>query len=144
MFTVRTMSINDYDTVIALMQQTPGVMLREADSRDSTARYLERNPELSFVACTGGRIIGCLMSGHDGRRGYLQHLAVHPDYRRMGVANALLEHCLRALDEIGIKKSHIDVLKTNETGAAYWLSQGWTLRTEINRYSLIRSGSEHA
>jgi ribosomal protein S18 acetylase RimI-like enzyme len=142
-FYIRPMIIDDYDSVIDLMNQTPGVTFREADSRENTARYLDRNPDLSFIAHVEGRIAGCLMSGHDGRRGYLQHLVVHPDHQRKGIASALVEHCLSALEKIGIRKSHVDVLKSNEIGAGYWESQGWKLRGDIDRYSFIRSGGEY-
>ena len=144
MHTIRPMSIADYDAVIELMQQTPGISFREADSRESTARYLERNPGLSFVCETDRQLVGCVMSGHDGRRGYLQHLVVLPAYRRKGIANALVEHCLSELEKLGIHKCHIDVFKTNALASAYWDSQGWTLRTDIHRYSFVRSGSENA
>jgi N-acetylglutamate synthase len=144
MFRIRTMTIEDYDTVIQLMKGTPGVSFRDADSRESTLRYLERNPGLSFIAEVGGAAVGCLMAGHDGRRGYLQHLVVRAEHRRKGIANALVEQCLLKLEALGIKKSHIDVLKTNSLASTYWESQGWTLRTDINRYSLVRGGTENA
>ncbi len=140
----RSMTIEDYDSVIQLMKATPGVTFRDADSRESTLRYLERNPGLSFIAEVGGTTVGCLMAGHDGRRGYLQHLVVSPEHRRKGIANALVEQCLLQLEGLGIKKSHIDVLKTNALASKYWENQGWTLRTDIHRYSLVRSGTENA
>jgi ribosomal protein S18 acetylase RimI-like enzyme len=143
MFHIRHMTIDDYDLVIDLMKQTPGITFRDADSRENTARYLDRNPNLSFVAHVERRIVGCIMSGHDGRRGYLQHLLVHPDHRGKSVANALVENCLASLEKIGIYKSHIDVLKSNEIGSSYWERRGWKLRTDINRYSFIRSGGKN-
>jgi ribosomal protein S18 acetylase RimI-like enzyme len=144
MFTIRTMQLDDYDAVMNLMRQTPGVSIRDADSRDATARYLARNPGLSFVAHVNGVMAGCIMSGHDGKRGYLQHLVVLPDYRRQGIANALVEQCLAGLEKLGIVKSHVDVLKTNALAHDYWAHAGWTLRHDIDRYSLIRSGGANA
>ena len=144
MHVLRPMTIADYDSVIELMKQTPGVSFRDADSRESTARYLERNPELSFVAAVGEQLVGCVMSGHDGRRGYLQHLVVLPPYRRKGIANALVESCSSKLEGLGINKCHIDVFKTNALASAYWESRGWKLRSDIHRYSFVRSGGENA
>jgi ribosomal protein S18 acetylase RimI-like enzyme len=144
MFTLRPMHLNDYDTVIGLMQTTPGVSLRDADSRDATERYLARNPGLSFVALVDDVIVGCIMSGHDGRRGYLQHLLVAPGHRRQGIAKALIEQCLAALAALGIVKSHIDVLMTNTPAQAYWEKAGWQRRHDIARYSLIRSENPNA
>lgn len=100
---IRPMTIDDYDDVIALMKRTPGITLREADSRESTASYLLKNPALSFIAIIDGITVGCVMSGHDGRRGYLQHLVVLPEHQRKGLANGLVERCLAALENLGIK-----------------------------------------
>lgn len=144
MFTIRTMTMDDYDAVIALMSSTPGVSVRDADSRDSTSMYLQRNPGMSFVAEVDSVVVGCVMCGHDGRRGYLQHLLVLDNYRRQGIANQLVERCLASLEREGIFKCHIDVLKTNHTAADYWVRQGWQLRTDIDRYSFIRTGNDNA
>jgi ribosomal protein S18 acetylase RimI-like enzyme len=143
-FTLRVMTLNDYDAVLDLMKRTPGVTVRDADSRESTARYLERNPGLSFVAELDGALAGCVMCGHDGRRGYLQHLVVAPEYRRQGLAASLVERCLSGLEQEGIVKCHLDVIKTNTAAAQYWSGQGWSLRTDIDRYSFIRSGDHNA
>jgi ribosomal protein S18 acetylase RimI-like enzyme len=137
-------TIDRYDDVMALMHRTPGVSIRETDSRDATARYLDRNPGLSFLAIDAGRVIGCAMSGHDGRRGYLQHVIVEPAYRHQGVANALVERCLAELGKLGIVKTHIDVLVDNAVGNAYWTRRGWQRRDDIFRYSLNRSGRDNA
>lgn len=141
---IRPMLLADYDAVMALMAQTPGVSVRDADSFDATARYLERNPGLSFVCEVDAEVIGCVMCGHDGRRGYLQHLLVLQAYRRAGIANALVARCLDGLERIGIAKCHIDVFKTNTLAQAYWERQGWQLRQDIHRYSFIRSGNANA
>ena len=118
--------------------------MRDADSFDATERYLARNPNLSFVALVGAVVVGGVMAGHDGRRGYLQHLLVLPDHRRQGIGRALVESCLAELEKLGIFKTHIDVLTSNESAASYWLRQGWTLRKDIHRFSFIRAGGDNA
>jgi ribosomal protein S18 acetylase RimI-like enzyme len=135
---IRTMAIEDYDSVIRLLSTTSGVRLRDADSREGIARYLERNPGFSFVALVGGTIVGCVMCGHDGRRGYLQHLAVSPDYRLGGIGSALVEACLTKLKGLGIFKAHIDVLIENRQANEFWRRRGWRKREDIFRYSFLR------
>ncbi|HEX8540223.1 MAG TPA: GNAT family N-acetyltransferase [Pseudomonas sp.] len=144
MFSIRVMTLADYDAVIDLMSKIPGISLRDADSREATARYLQRNPQMSFVAEVGDVLGGCVMCGHDGRRGYLQHLVVLPEYRRQGIATSLVQHCLSSLEAQGILKCHLDVFKTNAAAAQYWQGQGWQLRTDIDRYSFIRSRHDNA
>lgn len=143
-YQIREMTIDDYEGIIKMFRETPGISIREADSRDATRVYLQRNPGLSFVAVADARIVGCVMSGHDGRRGYLQHLAVKPEYRKQGIGVGLFTACLDALQKIGIYKTHIFVLKTNETGNNFWRNQGWFLRDEINMYSYNRSENTNA
>ncbi|MBP1138815.1 ribosomal protein S18 acetylase RimI-like enzyme [Pseudomonas sp. PvP009] len=138
MITIRSMTLDDYNAVIELMRSTPGISLRDADSREATARYLERNPGMSFVAEADGALCGGVMCGHDGRRGYLQHLIVLPEYRRRGIAYELVERCLECLEALGIYKCHLDVMKSNEAAGRYWQGQGWTLREDIDRYSKVR------
>ncbi|MCS4250465.1 MULTISPECIES: GNAT family N-acetyltransferase [unclassified Pseudomonas] len=144
MVNIRVMSTADYDAVLELMQDTPGISLRDADSREATERYLARNPGMSFVAQDSDRLVACVMCGHDGRRGYLQHLLVLPAYRRQGIAQVLVQRCLTELEQLGIHKCHLDVFKTNTEAARYWQGQGWTLRTDIDRYSFTRVGNENA
>jgi ribosomal protein S18 acetylase RimI-like enzyme len=136
--------IEHFDEVLALMRRMSGVTVREADSSDATTRYLERNPGLSFVAQSAGRIIGCAMCGHDGRRGYLQHVIVEPGHRGQGIAHELVTHCLDALEKVGILKTHIDVFVTNDIANQYWTRRGWNRRDDIIRYSFNRSRSKNA
>lgn len=144
MFVTRPMLITDYDAVIDLWTRTAGVSVRDADSRDAIARYLDRNPGTSFVALVDDVVVGCILSGHDGRRGYLQHVAVATEHQRKGIGRELTQRCLDALGALGIQKFHLDVFKTNGNAATYWTQQGWTLRTDIDRYSLIRGGGANA
>jgi ribosomal protein S18 acetylase RimI-like enzyme len=144
MITIRVMTMDDYDAVLALMNDTPGISIRDADSREATARYLQRNPGMSFVAQADGKLIGCVMCGHDGRRGYLQHLLVLPEFRRQGIAHSLVQRCLSSLEALGIGKCHLDVLKTNDAAARYWQGQGWQRREDIDRFSFTRPGNENA
>ncbi len=143
MFTIRRMTIDDYDAVIGLLKDMPGVVIRDADSREAVMRYLDRNPGLSFVAVESGIIVGCIMSGHDARRGYLQHLAVAEAFRKKGIGKALVEKCLAGLEKEGILKSHIDVLSDNEEAALFWEKIGWKRRNDINRYSFIRNSGHN-
>ncbi len=133
------MTMADYDSVQALLNSIEGVRLRSADSRDATDRYLLRNPGLSFIARSSDNVVGCIMSGHDGRRGYLHHLAVAPNFRRKGIGTLLVHRCIAALQQIGIEKTHIDVLSENIAAHQYWTELGWQKRTDIIRYSFSTS-----
>ena len=140
----RNMLISDYDSVIALWRDCDGVSLRDADSRDGIEKYLLRNPALSFVAFDGVDIVGTIMAGHDGKRGYIQHLAVANAVRKQGIASNLVELCLAALKSQGIEKSHVHVLDDNEPGRQFWSARGWFHRAEIAMYSFINGENRNA
>jgi ribosomal protein S18 acetylase RimI-like enzyme len=138
------MTPTDYQAVIALWRTTEGVVLRDIDRPEAIARYLERNPGSSFVAVDGGRLVGTVLCGHDGRRGYLQHLAVDPPYRRQGIGRALVERALDALQRLGILKCHLMVLPGNETARAFWASIGWTERPDVILMSHVPADAPNA
>jgi ribosomal protein S18 acetylase RimI-like enzyme len=100
---------HDYEQVVALWQGTEGLTLREVDSRDAILAYLARNPGLSFVARDGDIVVGAVLAGTDGRRGYLQHLAVAPAYRGRGIGRVLAERVISGLRAAGIAKCHLMV-----------------------------------
>lgn len=88
--TIRIMDINDYEGIYDLWINTPGMGLNATDdSKEGIEKYLKRNPTSNFVAEDDGKIIGVIMSGHDGRRGYIYHTTVLPDYRNLGIAKNL-------------------------------------------------------
>jgi len=120
-----------YDEVLALWRACEGVGLSDADSRENIGRYLARNPGMSFIARDGEKIVGAVLCGHDGRRGYIHHLAVRPDYRRRGVGRALAQKCLDAVRAERIGKCHLFVLNNNAAGARFWKRAGWTPRADI-------------
>ena len=136
-FLYRRMGIDDYDQVMTLWRATDGVGLRDSDSPEGIELYLQRNPGLSFVAEQGGQVVGTIMAGHDGKRGYIQHLAVAHDCRRRGIGRRLTEICLEALSEQGILKSHVHVYAHNESGRRFWEQNGWHVRDELAVYSYI-------
>lgn len=89
---IRKMDIDDYDDVYGLWISCDGMGLNNLDdSREGIRKFLTRNPETCFVALDDNRrIIGVILAGNDGRRGYIYHTAVHPDYRKQGVAEGLV------------------------------------------------------
>ena len=138
------MQIDDYNDALALWQSADGVQLRSADSREGIARYLTRNPGLSFVAESGGKVVGTIMAGHDGRRGYIQHLAVQAESRNAGIGSELLRRCLVALKQVGINKSHVHVLSDNNIAREFWLARGWEMREDIAVFSFVNDGDDNA
>ena len=127
----RPMTMADYEPALALWKATEGMGLSSADEPAAIERYLLRNPGMSFVAYDEAELAGTVLCGHDGRRGYLHHLAVSAGYRRQGVGRELARCALAALHAEGIEKCHLFVYSKNQLGRAFWCAAGWHERPEL-------------
>jgi ribosomal protein S18 acetylase RimI-like enzyme len=130
-YRIEPMSMDDFNDVLRLWKKTDGVGITESDSRSATRQYLARNPGLSLVARDGRRIVGTVLCGHDGRRGYLYHLAVAKAHRRNGLGRKLVDLCLAKLEKLGIPRCNAYVFADNRDGEAFWLRNGWEKRSHI-------------
>ena len=134
-YTVRKVVPEDYDAIYELWnstEQSRRALNPVDDSRAGIERYLKRNPDTCFAAVKEGKIIGVILTGHDGRRGMIHHLCVHPDWRRMGIAGQLVQLAEEALHNEGIQKVFGLVFRDNDAANAFWEQQGYSLRTNLN------------
>ncbi|GGF64752.1 hypothetical protein GCM10010912_07170 [Paenibacillus albidus] len=132
----RDMNTADYDAAYELWENTEGMGLSSADAREEITLYLERNSGISQVCVReDGTLAGTALCGHDGRRGYMYHVAVSGDCRGLGVGRALVARCLDRLREQGIVKCHLMVIAGNEQGQGFWAGLGWQRRDGILLYS---------
>ncbi|MGF1729411.1 GNAT family N-acetyltransferase [Photobacterium kasasachensis] len=135
MIQYREMEISDYQGVINLWTASDGMTLRDADSQENIDMYLQRNQGLSFVAIHNSQIIGAVLAGTDGRRGYLQHLSVSSAYQSRGIGLKLIDHVISALGNIGISKTHLFVHNANERAQHFYQKMGWFPRDEVRMFS---------
>ena len=135
MITIRPMTIEDYDEVYAMWLITSRRALSSADERGQIERYLKRNEGLSQVAVVDGKLVGTVLAGHDGRRGFIHHMAVLPEYRRRHIGHALAEKAIEKIKSEGIEKTHIFCYRDNETGQKFWRDFGFVKRDDIFDFS---------
>ena len=138
---IRTMAPDDYDGVAELWARADGVGLSDADSREGVASFLDRNPGLSLIVLDEGKTVAAVLCGHDGRRGYISHLAVADPHRWRGIGTELVERCVGLLRDAGIEKCHVLVFHNNRNAGAFWRRTGWTERTDIGIYSRFADAS---
>lgn len=124
-------SMNDYEECIDLWNRSPGIALSAADVRGEIEKFLQQNKGLCFTARDGGRLVGAVLCGSDGRRGYLYHLAVAVDHHKQGIGQELSQLALKALKQKGIQKCHIFVVADNVEGMRFWQKTGWKKRDDI-------------
>ncbi|MDR0598258.1 MAG: GNAT family N-acetyltransferase [Treponema sp.] len=129
---IRFLTIEDYDDAYSLWKTSPGIGLKTLDDSETGIRkYLERNPLTCFAAEENGELVGVILGGHDGRRGYIYHIAVKPDYRNWGIGRALLEAVEKALILEGINKVALISFKTNVGGNRFLKACGYPIRDDV-------------
>lgn len=129
---IRSMSIEDYDKVHELWTNTKGMGMRGIDdSYEGIKKFLERNPTTNYIAQMENKIVGVILCGHDGRRGYIYHTAVNPDYRRNKIAKTLVNTVLEALKKEKINKVALVVFSSNDVGNKFWQSIGFKKRDDL-------------
>ncbi len=131
------MKISNYQDIFKLWTSTPGMGLRNLDvSKEGIDKFLRRNPTTNFIAEEDGKIVGSILCGHDGRRGYVYHTAVDMRYRGKGIGKKLVNSVINALKCEGINKAALVVFTNNEVGNGFWRSMGWEKREDLNYYNL--------
>ncbi len=134
---IEVMKISHYENVLKLWQSTEGMGLRNLDdSKEGIQKFLDRNPYTSFVAMENNKVIGTILCGHDGRRGFIYHTAVDENYRGRSIGRKLVNRAIEALKKEKINKSALVVFTTNKIGNNFWKSIGWEKRDNLNYYNL--------
>ncbi|MDR0583414.1 MAG: GNAT family N-acetyltransferase [Treponema sp.] len=138
-FRIRLLQIADYDEVFLLWNRCAGMGMRSLDdSPEGIRKFLERNPRTCFTAeslpSAGGKrkIIGVILSGHDGRRAYIYHTAVDEAFRRGGIGRALVAAVEKAAHTEGINKIALVAFKSNGEGNRFWEKMGYTERQDLS------------
>lgn len=133
---IRRMTVGDYEAVYNLWAKTPNMGLRSLDdSKEGIELFLKRNPKTCLVSLDGDTLTGVILCGHDGRRGYVYHTVVHADYRRKGIGTALVNAAVAALQQEGITRVCLNVMKSNEGGKRFWTNRGWEEKVFLGFYS---------
>jgi ribosomal protein S18 acetylase RimI-like enzyme len=121
---IRELRRSDGDAVRALWQAS-GIRIRPGDDDVSLTRLLSRNPGLCLVGCEGDRIVASALVGFDGRRGWLYHVATHPDMRRRGIATRIVREVEERLRAQGCKKLNLIVWDEEEDAMDFWTAIGY-------------------
>ncbi len=133
---IREMILSDYDDIYALWTNTESIGLRSLDdSKKGISAFLKRNPSTNFVAIDNNKIVGAILCGHDGRRGYIYHTVVEFDYRNRGIATQLIDFAISALQKENITRVCLNVMESNNNGQQFWTHRGWEKKDFLGFYS---------
>ncbi len=137
-----TMKKNDYEELLALWSDFPGNTMTGADSVEDFEKFLGRNADYCFSAFENGSLIGSVMAGNDGRRGYIYHLAVDESQQGKGTGMKLMTASENALKDAGIEKAHLFIYADN-TAIEFYEKTGWHRRSDIAVMSKVLIGDKY-
>ena len=106
---------------------------------------LEAKGGLIFVALSGQLLVGTIMAGYDGNRGWIYALGVLPEYQRQGIGSSLLAFLEKKLSVLGCRKVNLRMMEGNEASERFLSANGYQIEKRINmgkRLSQSISGSE--
>lgn len=128
---LRPLQASDHADCVQLWAACDGVAMRTWEDAAALQQLLSRNPGLCWAAHHDGRLVGTVLCGHDGWRGWLYHVAVAPALRRRGIATALIVRAQTELARAGIRRVHALVLAGNRDAAHFWNAVGWRMREDL-------------
>lgn len=122
---IRTAERADLDAVLRLWD-TAEAEPSHTDDFDGLSGLLDRDPGAMLVAEVESQIIGSVIAGWDGWRGSIYRLAIHPDYRRRGLAHRLLSEAERRLTDLGARRLQAIVVESDARATGFWRASGWS------------------
>ncbi len=129
---IRAFQQSDESAVVALWKE----VFAYSEPRNDPARVVRQKlafqPELFFVAAVDDEVVGTVMGGYDGHRGWIYSLAVDPAYRRQKIGAALVRHVEQALRELGCPKINLQVLSSNAATVEFYAKLGYRVEERIS------------
>ena len=129
---IRPYKKTDQSAVIALWQNVFPAAPQHNDPLQDIQRKLTVQPDCFLIAASNGRLIGTVMAGFDGHRGWVYYLAVDPDERRQGIGKALMYAAEQALGKLGCGKVNLQVRADNDAVVAFYQSLGYSVEERIS------------
>lgn len=139
---LRPMNSGDFAACVDLWKRCDGVVLRDWEDSQALDTLLARNPGGCWVVEQGRLLLGAILCGHDGWRGYVYHLAVDPDWHRAGLGTGMVHQALNYFSQQRIRRVHVLVNTENLHGHAFWRAVGATLREDVDVFTLMTSELE--
>ena len=133
---IEKFKIEYYDEILELWKKT-GIGVGSSDTIDEVTRVLNRNPDLFLIGKIKEKVIAVVIGTFDGRRGYVHHLAVDPNYQKMGFGKIIMKALIERFRTNNIQKVHLFIEKSNNRVAEFYNNLGWDVREDLIMMSYI-------
>jgi ribosomal protein S18 acetylase RimI-like enzyme len=125
-----------YHEIIDLWKRS-GIEVSSSDTRDEIAKMLKRNPDLFLIGKENEKVIAVVMGAFDGRRGYVHHLAIDPDYQKKGYGKTMMDELIEKFQIKKVHKVHLLIEKSNKEVADFYRKLGWEVRDDLIMMSFV-------
>ncbi|KKL20862.1 hypothetical protein LCGC14_2451210 [marine sediment metagenome] len=133
---IEKFSIESYNQVLELWKKA-GINVSSSDSKEELEKMLKRNPNLFLIGKKNQKIIAVVIGAFDGRRGYVHHLAIDPDFQKKGYGRMMMEKIHNIFLHMGVHKVHLFIEINNKEVVNFYESMGWEKRDDLIIMSFI-------
>jgi len=133
---IELFSMQYYQEIIDLWKRS-GIEVSSSDTRDEIARILKRNPDLFLIGKENEKVIAVVMGAFDGRRGYVHHLAIDPDYQKKKYGKMMMDELIEKFHVKKAHKVHLFIEKSNKEVVDFYRKLGWEVRDDLIMMSFV-------
>jgi len=125
-----------YYDIIDLWKRS-GIEVSSSDTRDEITKMLKRNSDLFLIGKEDGKVVAVVMGGFDGRRGYVHHLAIDPDYQKKKYGKMMMDELIEKFRKKKVHKVHLFIEKHNKEVIDFYRKLGWEVRDDLIMMSFV-------
>ncbi|TKJ26637.1 MAG: GNAT family N-acetyltransferase [Promethearchaeota archaeon Loki_b31] len=125
-----------YHDIINLWKRS-GIEVSSSDTQDEIAKILKRNPDLFLIGKEGENVVAVGIGAFDGRRGYVHHLAIDPDYQKKKYGKMMMDDLIERFRKKKVHKVHLFIEKHNEEVVDFYKKLGWDIRDDLIMMSFV-------
>jgi ribosomal protein S18 acetylase RimI-like enzyme len=133
---IENYSMKYYENVVNLWRKA-GISVGSSDSEEEIEKMLKRNPDLLLIGKLDEKVIAMVMGGFDGRRGYVHHLAVDPQYQKKGHGKIILEELINRFRKVDVHKIHLFIERDNFDVVTFYKNLKWQVRDDLIMMSFV-------
>ncbi len=133
---VKKFSMKFYEEVIQIWRKA-GISIGSTDTKEELQRMIHWNPNLFLIGKIDNKVIGVVMGGFDGRRGYVHHLAIDPDFQKKGYGKILMDFLVKEFLKMKVHKLHLFIEKYNKDVVDFYGNLGWEIRDDLIMMSFV-------
>ena len=133
---IEKFNLKYYHKVVELWKKA-GIGVGSSDTKGEIAGVLNRNPDLFLIGKEDGKIVAVVIGAFDGRRGYVHHLAVDPDYQKKGYGKKIMDELIEQFRKKKVHKIHLFIEKTNPEVVNFYRNLGWNVRDDLIMMSYV-------